>query len=54
MFLHPFRNPDKLVGQLEKQAIDGRYGLIFLPQLWYLNGKRVDNRLDADAGKSGT
>jgi hypothetical protein len=26
MFLHPFRNPDKLVGQLEKQAIDGRYG----------------------------
>jgi hypothetical protein len=26
LFLHPFQNPDKVVGQLEKQNIQGRYG----------------------------
>jgi hypothetical protein len=26
LFLHPFRNPDKVVAQLEKERIEGRYG----------------------------
>ena len=35
-------------------VVDGRYGLVFLPQRWYLNGKRVDDRFDTDAGTGRT